>query len=369
MPFPHDVPELTDGVVLLRAHRPDDAPRIVEQCNDPQMVRWTTVPLQGDEGTAREFVERVQKHWNDPEGERFWVITGADDPDGAYQGTIDLRPRGAGIAYVGFGLHPDGRGRGLMARALRLMTQWWFDQGGVRMVWQANRGNFASWRVAWACGFTFHGTLPQHLDHRGTAVDGWVASAGREDDLTRPVAPWREPVVLEGDSIRLRPWRADDVDAIELDDTPEHFEPPGARRTPDNFPEWLLLRRERMAQGFSTMWCIADGATDRALGLVVLLEKDREEGCAELGYDLNPSARGRGAATIASRLVIDHAFAPEAEGGRGLRKLSALTVGDNDASAAVMQRLGFTEWGREPQFCARADGTYDDARHWILFPS
>ena len=64
------------------------------------------------------------------------------------------------------------------------------------MFWDANAGNFASWRVAWACGFTFQGVIPQGLDHRGTVVDAWRASVGRDDDLTRPVKPWREQVVL-----------------------------------------------------------------------------------------------------------------------------------------------------------------------------
>ena len=366
MPFPACVPELTDGVVRLRAHRVEDVDRIVEQCNDPESIRWTTVPTPYHATMGHEWVAQIAKDWDTEGAPRLWAVTAADDPDGLFQGSIDVRPKGAGIASIGFGLHREGRGRHLMAGALRLATQWWFDQGGVRMFWQANRGNFASWRVAWACGFTFHGTVPDLLPHREKTVDGWTASVGRDDDLTRPAAPWREPVVLDGDGIRLRPWRDEDVEAIELDDTPEHFEPPGARRTPDNFPEWLQRRRAYMAQGFSTLWCIADAASDRALGSVVLIEKDQEDGCAELGYDLNPSARGRGAATIACRLVMGHAFAPVADGGLGMRKLSALTVGDNDASAAVLERLGFTQWGREPAFCARADGSLDAARHWAL---
>ena len=44
----------------------------------------------------------------------------------------------------------------------------------------------------------------------------------------------------------------------------------------------------------------------------------------------------------------------------------ALTVGDNEASAGVLERLGFTSWGREPAFCERGDGSLDDARHWAL---
>ena len=200
--------------------------------------------------------------------------------------------------------------------------------------------------------------------NRTSGAGAIIVLAAGTYDLTRPAAPWHEPVTLEADGIRLRAWRPDDVEAIELDDTPEHFEPPGARQTPENYAEWLLRRQERMSQGTSTWWCITDAATDRALGLVTLIEGGQEPGTAELGYALFPSARGRGATTIASRLVVDYAFAET--GGRGLRKLSALTVGDNDKSAAVLTRLGFTEWGREPAFCEREDGTLDDARHWVL---
>ncbi len=35
---------LTDGPVVLRAHRPSDAERVVEQSVDPESVRWTSVP-------------------------------------------------------------------------------------------------------------------------------------------------------------------------------------------------------------------------------------------------------------------------------------------------------------------------------------
>lgn len=368
MPFPDCVPELTDGVVRLRAHRREDAERIVEQCQNVDTLRWTTVPRPYGPAEAEWFLKHIEDGWNAGEGYEYWAITDAADPQQRFLGTIDLRAGKSGMAEVGFGLHPDGRGRGLMAAALRLVAARFFnDLGGQRLYWWASRGNFASWRVAWACGFTFHATLPARLqppDPSAQSDDGWVASVGRDDDLTRPDAPWHEPVTLEADGIRLRAWRPDDVEAIELDDTPEHFEPPGARQTPENYAEWLLRRQERMSQGTSTWWCITDAATDRALGLVTLIEGGQEPGTAELGYALFPSARGRGATTIASRLVVDYAFAET--GGRGLRKLSALTVGDNDKSAAVLTRLGFTEWGREPAFCEREDGTLDDARHWVL---
>ncbi len=362
--YPACVPELTDGHVLLRAQREGDLDRIVEQCRDPESVRWTTVPVPYGPEDARSFLELVARGWEQPGGPRVWAIAAADDPD-TFMGSIDIRPKGAGIAEIGFGLHPEGRGRHLMSGALRLATRWWFDNGGVRMFWEANRGNFASWRVAHACGFTYHGTLPQSLPQRDEALDGWRGSVGRDDDLTAPVTPWLEPVVLEGDGLRLRPWQESDVDALEPTGTPEHFMPPGAAPTPRNFEEWLLVRRERAAFSEATHWCITAAGSDRALGAVVLIGGGQPGGSGELGFQLFPSARHQGVATRAARLATDHAFTPATQGGRGLRRLTAVSVGDNDASAAVLERLGFTECGRDPQAFPRADGTFDDGRHWV----
>lgn len=366
--FPGGVPVLTDGHVLLRAHSVADAPRVLEQCLDPESVRWTTIPRDYTIEMAHEFLEVIAADWQAPDGHRYWAITDASDPE-TFLGTIDIRPRGAGIAEIGFGLHPEGRGRHLMSGAVRLVTGWWFNQGGVRMLWYANRGNVASWRVAHSCGFTFHGILPEHLGHRGEAVDAYYASIGRDGDLTRPVTTWIEAPVLEGETVRLRPWRDDDIEQVpESDDTPAHFVPPRGIPTRSTFEGWLLRRRERVAQGALVQWCIADRETDAALGCTLLIRSGQERGTAELGYFLLGPGRGRGAATEGAGLVATYAFRPAEEGGLGLRRLVALTVGDNERSARVLERLGFAEWGREPQFCERADGSFDDARRWVRFP-
>ena len=45
-----------------------------------------------------------------------------------------------------------------MTRAVRLAVRWAFAEAGLPVVhWQARAGNLASWRVAHACGFAFHG--------------------------------------------------------------------------------------------------------------------------------------------------------------------------------------------------------------------
>lgn len=192
--FPECVPELRDRLVRLRAHRADDLDAIVEQCIDPESLRWTTIPRPYTRSHAWEFLEIIAAAWNQPEGHRFWAIEWVDGAGAArFGGTIDLRPRGQGSAEVGYGLHPDARGHGVMTAALRLVCRHWFDEGGRRVTWFANAGNVASWRVARACGFTRHGDLPQYLPHPDGLADAWVASVGADDDLTAAVGAGEEP--------------------------------------------------------------------------------------------------------------------------------------------------------------------------------
>ena len=77
-----------------------------------------------------------------------------------------------------------------MTRALRLVDQYWFDAGGRRVDWYAERGNFASWAVARAAGFEFLTTLPEHVAHGdGGLVDAWFATIGRDDPM-EPRTAW-----------------------------------------------------------------------------------------------------------------------------------------------------------------------------------
>lgn len=371
--FPQGVPQLTDGHVVLRAHRPGDLARIVEQSTDPDSLTWTTIPRPYGEREGREWLTAIEAAWNDPAGIRHWAVTAADDPEGRYLGTIDLRPgKSPDIAETGYGMHPDGRGRGLMAGALRLVCEWWFERGGTRVHWRAVRGNFASWRVAWACGFTHHGTLPgSHPDvEGGPALDTWQASLAASE-VMEAATPWLDPPTLrtdDGGGLWLRDWRDDDVDALEPHDQPAHHMPPRGVLDADTFPEWLLTRREKMSVGTTLSWCVADAETDRALGeaLVFVTAGTLDDDTAELGYQVLPSARRRGVATAAARLVTAHAFSPSADGGLGLRRLVARTAEDNAGSNRVLDALGFEIWGRESAADVLPGGRVVEALHWEL---
>ena len=369
-PAPPGAPPRGADRVRLRAMTTEDLPAVVEQSTDPETVRWTTVPSPYDLDAARDFLDLHAEGWAREHGTRHWVVE-LLPRDGAaglpFAGTIDLRPDPQGGAWeTGYALHPAARGRAVMSSALRLAARWAFDHGAPSLHWWAERGNFASWRVARACGFTHHGTLPARIAHRASfSTDAWVASLLPDQPMSAQT-PWIEPPALEEDGIRLRPLREDDVAMAEPHAHQLHHIPARAVPTPETFDGWLLRLRERMSRGHDAHWGIADLDSDEPLGEVLVFVDGgvlRDGGTAELGYWIRPSARGRGLARRAARLASDHALRPMADGGLGLRRLVAETAADNAASNRVLEAAGFSVWGREDSAEA-PDGSWGPALHW-----
>ena len=357
MRFPQDVPVLGDGKVTLRAHGMDDLDAIVEQGSDPQMAAWTTVPDPYGREDALDWVRtKVPEGWADGSNLGFAV-----EREGAYAGSVDLRPRDEAEAEVGYALHPAHRGKGVMHAALNLILDWGFEQRGFSVVtWRANVGNWASRRVAWATGFHFGPTVPRMLLQRGEARDAWTGWIGA-DDPRRPTCPWLDPPVLEAGDLRLRAWREEDADRVveaSNDGRLRHYAPqsplPHAR---DDVPAYLLRIRQAAAEGTRMSWCVADRDTDEALGSVALFEFG-PDGSAQVGYWSHPAARGRGVISRATRLVADWALTP-APRGFGLRRLFLLCAVGNTASRRVAEQSGFVHVGTE-RSAAPAGGGYDD---------
>ena len=74
---------------------------------------------------------------------------------------------------------------------------------------------------------------------------------------------------------------------------------------------------------------------------------------ADIGYELAPDEWGHGYATEAARAILRFGFEE-----LGLHRISAETVGDNTASARVLQKLGLTLEGR------LRDKQYYKGRYW-----
>lgn len=361
MPFPGDVPVLTDDVVTLRALRLADGQAVIEQCNDPDSIRWTTVPVPYGEQEATDWISRIVPAGWDEGTDLCFAI----EYDGRFAGSMSLRPDSDGNAEIAYGLTPWARGHGIARRAARLLLDWGFRDRGFAVVhWRAYVGNWASRRVAWSVGFQFGPMIPGLLRQRGDRVDAWTGWIGANDERA-PRTPWFENPVLETPRLRLRSWRDDEVERIagaRTNDATAHFLPFIQQPFDEDRARWLLGHvREQAANGMRFNWCVADRETDLALANVTVFDLDdqriRE---AEVGYWAHPDAQGRGVVSEAVRRIAEWYFTPVDVGGFGGLRLMICTAATNKAARRVAESSGFRQAGTDRAAFPLGDGTLDD---------
>jgi RimJ/RimL family protein N-acetyltransferase len=334
---------------------------VFEQCQDPLSQEWTTVPLPYSLEDGRRFVTGIM-----PAGWESGTSFGfAVEVDGRYAGTVELRDEGEGRLELAYGSHPWVRGTGAMERALRLLVEWGFADRDARViVWRANAGNWASRKLAWRLGFTVEGTIRAALPHRGELRDAWVGTL-LPDDERAPQGRWLETSVLEGDGLRLRPWRDSDVPRIVeacsdertrlwLGQLPNPYGEDDARA-------WLEHQAEARARGVALCWAVVDPDDEDVVLASVSYFGLVPETEAEIGYWAHPDARGRGVMTRAMGVVLRHLFEEV-----GVRRVSAGAAVENTASRRVIEANGLRHFGTERLGTVVAAGRADIAWYDVL---
>ncbi len=372
MNFPDDVPTLTDGTVMLRAHHEGDLPALLQQATDPLMVCQTTVPVPSTEETSRYFAEEIiPKGWRDHSSWAFAVEAVDDTGMARFCGTVELRNEGEGRAKIAYGAHPWARGRGIMLRALNLLLDWGFEEKKLEtVIWWANKGNWASRKIAWRLGFSFDGPLRQWMPQRGELLDAWVGVLLSTDER-RPRNPWFDVPRIVGDNVVLRAHETRDSQRIleaGVDPRARHWLALPDPYTLEVAESYVESRREGHARGTALSWVVADPVTDALLANISLMDIKAGDD-AEIGYWTHPEARGRGVMTEACRLVVRHAFIPVDDGGLGLKRLRILASEGNAASRHVIQSSGFLETGRHRESTRLGDGTWVDSITYDLLAS
>lgn len=167
--------------------------------------------------------------------------------------------------------------------------------------------------------------------------------------------------MLETDRLRLRSWRDDEVGRITTARTNQataHFLPFVPQPfTAEDARFWLKDMAEQAAAGVRFNWCLADRASDVALGNLTLF--NLRDGAGELGYWLHPEAQGRGLTAEAVQRVAQWFFAPAPEG-FGYRRLVIRTAGTNVAARRSAEAAGFRHAGTERQAFSLRSGVLDD---------
>lgn len=167
-----------DDVVALRVWEPDDVAQLLALQADPEMRRWSPVFDAPDAADCAARVARAQAAAADGLPNAFAVVD-AGDP-ALVLGAIDWRndhPLAQfSVLDVGYGVTPAARGRGVAARALRLLSDWLLDPAGGavhRVQLDHAVENEGSCRVALRAGFAVEGRREAFLPlkaHPGAPV-------------------------------------------------------------------------------------------------------------------------------------------------------------------------------------------------------
>jgi len=154
---------------------------------------------------------------------------------------------------------------------------------------------------------------------------------------------------LGSERLLLRPLRAADAPALFA----IHADPAFARFW--SSPPWTemaqaeqLIAQDQLdlAAGEHVRLGISRRHDDRLLGSCTLFKIHATNRRAELGYGLGPAFWGLGYAQEAVRTLLGFGFADKARGGLGLHRVEADIDPDNEASARLLTRLGFSLEGR-----------------------
>jgi RimJ/RimL family protein N-acetyltransferase len=168
MRLPQPNPPLADDEVMLRQWTLDDIPAVTAACQDPEIPRWTTIPVPYTEADARAYIDVV----TDPtlEDQANFAIAHVDD--GRLIGSISLMIVKPKVGEIGYWAAPEARGRGYTPRALRLLSRWGFEDLKLpRLQLGTFPGNRASERVAEKVGYTPEGVLRSYMEQRGERRD------------------------------------------------------------------------------------------------------------------------------------------------------------------------------------------------------
>jgi len=156
-----EFPSLTTERLRLRAPHMDDAEVFRALLSIPEVTRYSNWP----DAPKKPYGERTMQWMSKLHASRSgcaWIIE--DGASGALIGAIRFNhfERKWKVGEVGYELHPEFRGRGLMTEALRAVVAVGHQAFGLNRIeaWTLP-GNGASDRVLEKAGFRYEGTLRQ----------------------------------------------------------------------------------------------------------------------------------------------------------------------------------------------------------------
>lgn len=170
-------------------------------------------------------------------------------------------------------------------------------------------------------------------------------------------APKSKFPILLSDRLRLREAVPQDCDAfhamLSIPEVTRFSDWPDApkRAQVERSIKWMC---KAFTRGTACAWIIEDRASGQLLGAIRFNRINKYARVAEIGYELNPSAWGKGLMSEAVRAVIQYGFED-----LSLNRIEAWTLPGNLASDRVLEKAGFRYEGTLRQRAWFKDAFHD----------
>jgi RimJ/RimL family protein N-acetyltransferase len=143
-------------VIELELIGPEHVPAVEAMLDDPDVVRFTRVPLPAPPGFTESWLARYVEARRDGTREAFAIVDDGEFLGLALAPTIEREARQCELGYM---VATAVRGRGVATEALRLLTEWAFEQGMLRAELHISVDNVGSKIVAERNGYRLDGVL------------------------------------------------------------------------------------------------------------------------------------------------------------------------------------------------------------------
>lgn len=174
---------LNDGVVGVRPWRDTDLACVEQASQDPGIPQGTTVPAHYTPEAGLAYIARQHARLTSGQGVSLAVV---DQHTDYAVGHINLmlRPQ-EGVAGIGYWIIPSARRRGIVSRAISLVTTWGLGAGGfARIEAWVEPDNHASQRSPETNGYLLEGRLRSFLTFGARRADVLVYSHIATDTTT-----------------------------------------------------------------------------------------------------------------------------------------------------------------------------------------
>ena len=177
--------ELTDGHLIVRTYREDDAPLLFEAVRESIAEVSPWLPWCHENYSIAESREFITSRIAAAQGDEHYsfAVLAKDDPQRLLGGVgLNFINRVHQFGNLGYWVRTSFAGQGITSRAARLVARFGFEQLGLqRIEIVAAVPNIASQRVAEKIGALREGTLRKRLLIRGEPQDAIMFSLLRED--------------------------------------------------------------------------------------------------------------------------------------------------------------------------------------------